>query len=287
MREFLDQIIHGDCLEVMQKLPDRCIDVILTDPPYGYLTRKHKFDVPVDWKRVSEEWERICKEDCFIIMFGRGTQLYRWASYLDDLGFDFKEEIVWNKKNPTNPVLPLLRKHELIVVYGRGRKKIKRVRVPYEEEACERKIHQDLQRILSALKGKEKEELLRYIQNDFVKEYTRLHKDKHCITLQAGIKDCAGSVRSLEQILFGLVESSIMSVPREHFRMVHPTQKPVRLIERLLAVFSDEEDIVLDPFVGSGTTAIACKKMKRKFIGIEKDDEYYRLALERLKHEIL
>lgn len=65
----------------------------------------------------------------------------------------------------------------------------------------------------------------------------------------------------------------------------HPTQKPVKLIEKQLLEYSKEGDLILDPFSGSGTTAIACHRLKRRFICIEKDTEYWAKSVERLKHE--
>lgn len=78
-------------------------------------------------------------------------------------------------------------------------------------------------------------------------------------------------------------EFSIIKIQRDHINTIHPTQKPVRLIERLLALTTSHGDLVLDPFSGSCSTGIACLNMKRQFVGYEIDIEYYQKAVERLK----
>ena len=81
----------------------------------------------------------------------------------------------------------------------------------------------------------------------------------------------------------GMNEKSIVKVVRDHHNAIHPTQKPVRLLERLLALTTKPGDVVLDPFAGSCSTAIACINTNRKFIGFEIDKEYYELGMNRLK----
>lgn len=87
----------------------------------------------------------------------------------------------------------------------------------------------------------------------------------------------------MQSISFGQNEKSIIKQGREHYGTIHPTQKPPRLLERLLALVSKEGDIVLDPFSGSGSTAIACINSNRKYIGFEIDEEYYNASIERIQ----
>jgi len=69
-------------------------------------------------------------------------------------------------------------------------------------------------------------------------------------------------------------------------RTEHPTQKPLKLIERLIEIHSRENDVVLDPFLGSGTTVVACIRLNRQYIGIEKNEKYFKIAEERVKREL-
>lgn len=94
------------------------------------------------------------------------------------------------------------------------------------------------------------------------------------------------SCNVMQSVEFGQSEKSIIKQPRDHYATIHPTQKPVRLLERLLALVTKEGDIILDPFAGSASTAIACMDTRRDFIGYEIDKEYYVRAMGRIsKHQ--
>ena len=88
---------------------------------------------------------------------------------------------------------------------------------------------------------------------------------------------------TMKNVTEGCVEKSIMQQGREHYTMQHPTQKPVRLLERLMALVTQENALVLDPFAGSASTGVACINTGRKFIGIELDDEYFDIAKNRIE----
>ena len=90
------QLFNLDNSELITKMEDESIDVILTDPPYLYL-KNQKLDRPFDEQLFFSECKRVLAKDGFIVMFGRGISFYRWNGILDSLGFVFKEEIVWDK----------------------------------------------------------------------------------------------------------------------------------------------------------------------------------------------
>jgi site-specific DNA-methyltransferase (adenine-specific) len=89
----------------------------------------------------------------------------------------------------------------------------------------------------------------------------------------------------MQSLEYGLNEKSILAETPDHYTAIHPTQKPTRLLERLMALVTKEGDLVVDPFSGSGSTAIAAYNTRRHFIGFEIDDEYYQASMERLKKE--
>ncbi len=91
---------------------------------------------------------------------------------------------------------------------------------------------------------------------------------------------CCNVMQSME---FGLNEKSIIKAVRDHYSAIHPTQKPVRLLERILALTTSPGDVVLDPFSGSCSTAVACINTNRRYIGFEIDKEYYECGVKRLK----
>lgn len=150
----LNKIYNEDCLEGMKRISDGSIDCILTDPPYLYL-KNQKLDRPFDEQTFFTECKRVLKKDGFIVLFGRGTSFYRWNCILADMGFTFKEEIVWDKINTTSPLLPLSRKHETISVHCLGNKSVKRCKIHYDE-ICKHddpKIISDAKRIVSYLRN--------------------------------------------------------------------------------------------------------------------------------------
>ena len=95
-------LLHGECTVLLSKITDGSIDAIITDPPYGYL-KNQKLDIPFNEHILFQEAKRVLKPTGFIVMFGRGTAFYRWNTILENLGFIFKEEVIWNKGQTTSP----------------------------------------------------------------------------------------------------------------------------------------------------------------------------------------
>lgn len=281
----INKIYNEDCQKGVKRIPDASIDCILTDPPYLYL-KGHKLDRPFDEMLFFSECKRILKPSGCIVLFGRGTSFYRWNTILSDLGFLFKEECIWHKNYPSSPLLPICRIHETVSIHTKGQGVINRVKVPYLEK---KKydfdgIISDIKRLKTVLANNA--HLLaveKYIctgvaisENKTIKSSTvtissnTLGKANRCVSIMKSITE-------------GMNESSIIRETPEKFKTIHPTQKPVRLLERLLALTTQPGSIVCDPFSGSGSTAVACINTGRKFIGFEIDKEYYDASMERLK----
>ena len=274
----LNKIYNEDCLEGMKRIPDNSVDCILTDPPYLYL-KNQKLDRPFDEIAFFKECKRVLKKDSFIVLFGRGTSFYRWNCILADMGFTFKEEIIWDKINTTSPLLPLSRKHETISIHSIGRKTILRSKVPYEEIRIndDSKVVGDAKRIVSYIRNNDIDVLKKEIDNGLIYNRKRTHKTH--VSTQSGFCSCNEAISCINSIKNGCNERDIISVLRNHYSAIHPTQKPVRLIERLLALISCEGNTILDPFSGSGSTAIACINTGRNYLGFEIDKEYYDLSM--------
>jgi site-specific DNA-methyltransferase (adenine-specific) len=271
-----------DCLIGMKEIEDNSIDCILTDPPYGYV--KHKLDIPFNETEYFNQVKRILKDTGFIVLFGRGTAFYRWNTMLDNLNFKFLEEIIWEKQNISNPICNLGRIHETISIHTKKNGVIKKSKIPYLEKTtmkntCFTKIETDLQRIISDLNNTEKlNELKTFIETNkltFEKEY----KAKHGITFNAKRKCSDKGTGTMNSIINGFNEHSIIRIPREHYKFTHPTQKPVRLLERLLLITTNKDDMVVDTFAGSGSTMLACNNLNRQFLGFEINKEFYEQAM--------
>ena len=133
----------------------------------------------------------------------------------------------------------------------------------------------------SALNSKDKEAVIKYIETG-LKDFNYESKRKHEITAKKHKGTCRG-VNLYQTVRLGKVETSIMRCKREQYQYEHPTQKPVILMERIIKLISNENDTILDSFMGGGSTGVACLKQNRKFIGIEVDDEYFNTACNRIQ----
>lgn len=283
LEEHINTIINADCLDILKQLPDKCIDLVLTDPPYGMLN--NKFDKEYfDENGVFNNLARILKDDGLIAFSGRGDTLYHWNAILERASIPFKEEIIWVKNETTSPVLALKRNHELICIRGKG--KLNFVYEDYiktcEEEEREYLIISTLKRIKSDLK-KHKEEILNLIETGkFEYKKPKSVKNKEFV---GAIRETSRGITDFNKLFIkgtGL-KSCIFCGRDEFYTSIHPTQKPVELWQKIIKLCSNENDLVLDCFSGSGTTAIACHNLKRNFICIEKDFDYWKASCKRLE----
>ena len=323
------KLIQGDCLKEIKNIPEACIDCICTDPPYLYL-KNQKLDKPFDEDTLFSEWKRVLKKGGFVILFGRGTSFYRWNYKLSELGFEFKEEIIWDKGYCTSPLMPISRVHETISIYCNGKGKIIKNKIPYLEmkEYDIDSICQDIKRMRSILNNpKSLESVQSFLENNkvpttsdnvlstsissviktqdrgasvirgmqngivnvdsssIVNNYEGASTSKYLVT-RGPIKDMDRCAAVMKQFEFGMSEKTIIKQVRDQYTAIHPTQKPTRLLERLLNLVCGSGALVLDCFSGSGSTAIACINTNRGFIGFEIDKEYYDLSKQRIDNAI-
>lgn len=294
-------IYNEECVAGLRRIESGSVDVVLTDPPYGYLnTKMQHWDVAFDEERFFEEVKRILKPSGFIVMFGRGTSFYRWNTRLAELGFKFKEEIVWDKRYCASPMQPVLRVHETISLHTPKDGMVRESYNPYLEirQYDFDLLVNDVKCIRGALKNTRKLEMLqRYVENgEAVKDSDRIYRDYSTkkdwptgttISKRTAWWDIERSVSILRSIEKGFRERTIFSQPAKRYRKgrIHPTQKPVRLLERLLAVVSAPGALVVDPFSGSASTAVACLRTGRRYIGYEIDKTFYESSIKRLEDE--
>jgi len=299
-------------------------DHILTDPPYLYI-KTHNFDKEFDEQLLFEQAKRMLPDNGFIALFGRGTSFYRWNTRLADLGFVFKEEIVWDKRYTTAPCMALSRVHETISIHTKKSGKIKRSKVPYVEQKQHdiTSIINDIKRINCAIKSETTlNNLILYLQgykhyefgktggcgiavkkdmpqearevrtlrmiNEGMREKTIIDTgwSKHGVTISKSFRGNPREVNTLNSILKGMNEKSILTSLPERNKYKHPTEKPVRLAERILALISNEGDTIYDPFMGSGSFGVACINTGRKYIGSEMKKEYFDIACKRIAEAV-
>lgn len=297
MENILNKIYHADNAKFTPSIPDGSLDAILEDPPYLYL-KNQKLDRPFDELAHFAECYRMLRDGGFIVIFGRGESFYRWNTILADLGFVFKEEIIWDKSHCTCPLMPISRVHETVAIWSKGQGKINKVKVPY----LEMKGHDidgiitDIKRLKGALHSpKSLNNLLvfleknknggdKIIRNDWCGKISKNEVTANNKSAKSGDR----AVNCLQSVTFGMNEKSIIREGRNHYKAIHPTEKPIRLLERLLALVLPQdkprnEVIVADFFGGSCNTAKACIVMGVNYIITEIDKEYFDSGVENVE----
>jgi len=309
------QLIQGDCLEEMKNIPDGSVDMVLTDPPYG--TTQNKWDSVIDLELMWEQLKRVIKPNGAIVM--TASQPFTSALVMSNLKM-FKYEWVWEKNRSTkflsikhNPLI----KHESVIVFLNNRLedlaeylKEKRTSLGYRKLEIDNLL--DTNTLYTFFEGRnlrgeivfskpnknhyEKlktilkldERFDEYIFNDTVFNHIEL---KNTPPVKKGVRKKHRNDNHYSFESNGYISrrtgysKSIIGISCEK-NIFHPTQKPVALMEYLIKTYTNEGDIVLDFTAGSFTTGVACVNIGRKFIGIEKDKNYFNIGTKRIKETI-
>ena len=246
------ELIEGDCLEVMPDIENGSVDMVMADPPYGTTACKWDSIIPLEpmWKQLK----RVIKPNGAIVLFG--SEPFSSALRMSNIK-NYKYDWIWDKvvtgimftakKQPMRIV-------ENIIVFN------SKIYLPIMND--------------DGL-GKAKERLSKKPKKQFKKttltgDYTQKTRDDYTLDSQR--------YSYPKNILkYNRIEKECNSRKR-----IHPTQKPVALMEYLIKTYTNAGETVLDFCMGSGTTGVACKNLNRNFIGIEKDPEYFEIARNRI-----
>jgi len=248
----MNKVYLGDCLEIMPELPDKSVDLILTDPPYK--KTGCSWDKVFDLSNMWIDFNRIITDTGVIVI----TALQPFTSKLIISNLlMFKYTWVWNKNYASNfpavKYMPLLT-HEDICVFSKGGANV---------GSKSPMLYNPIMEL------REKPRLVR------LNQYTK--------NIQSPKKMGFKNKNEIANALPAKYPKSVINISNsDHSKRLHPTQKPVALFEYLIKTYTDEGDVVLDPFAGSGTAGLACKNLNRNYILIEKDPKYYDIILKRL-----
>lgn len=246
----INKIYNEDCLEGMKRIDDKSVDCIICDLPYEVLNKKNenaKWDTVIPFDKLWEQYNRIIKDDGAILLFGQGMFT---AQLMMSNPSMWRYNLIWKKGNRSTGFLNAkrmpLRIHEDIAVF------YKKLPTYNPQKVKGAKNHS---------RGYMKNEQKNQCYGDF---------------------DPRGSKDDLSGMKY---PTSIIDVDKEHGKTFHPTQKPVELISYLVKTYTNEGDLVLDNCMGSGTTAVACIREKRNFVGFEMNEEYFSKATKRINEE--
>lgn len=249
------QLYQGDCLEVMDELIKEGVkvDMILTDPPYGTTSCKWDSIIPLD--KMWERLDRLIKPNGAIILFGQQP----FTSFLvSGNPTEFRHNIVWHKDKCANFIhsrnQPRKTTEDILIFSKKGSGFVhnSKNKCTYNPQMIDRKPRNPTLKIKRGVGISE----IRQGGCDF----------------ESG-KDFISDKSYPENIVY---------FKTEHKNRYHPTQKPVALLEYLIKTYSNKSDLVLDFTMGSGSTGVACLNTSRDFIGIELDEEYFKIAQQRI-----
>jgi site-specific DNA-methyltransferase (adenine-specific) len=228
----------------MKNIKDNSIDCIICDLPYG--TTKCNWDIIISFDKLWKEYDRICKDTSPIILFGQEpfSSLLRVSNLKN-----YKYDIYWEKERLTN----------VFQVKKRVGKTIETISIFYKKQCT---------------------------YNPQMIEYTGTLRTNKVKEGKLG-----GLIDSKEKKVIEYKDTG-KRYPTQVWKFkrdcltnnLHPTQKPLALLEELVKTYSNEGDIILDNCMGSGTTGVACKKLNRNFIGIELDNNYFEIAKNRIEN---
>ena len=238
------ELIQGDCLVEMSKIPDKSIDMILCDLPYG--TTQCKWDVVIPFDKLWAHYNRVIKPNAAIVLFG--TEPFSSHLRLSNLKA-YKYDWVWDKVNKFGGHLNAKKQPLRIAEY---------ISVFYKSQSGY------------------------YPQMTIGNPYKAISKGgktKNYGKQRDGVVTINNGKYYPKNII------PINGDERGTHGRIHPTQKPVALLEYLIKTYTLEGEKVLDNCMGSGSTGVACKNLNRKFIGIEKDDRFFNIAKSRIEEQ--
>ena len=242
----------GDCLELMKNIPDKSVDAIITDPPYG--TTILKWDSVIPFDLMWLELNRIIKDNGAIVLFAK--QPFTSALTISNV-INYKYNFIWKKSIAGNFInarkMPLILTEDILVF-------------------CNGVLNYNVK-----TEKKEKKNIRKTISN-----HTYKYKEgAHYEGVDKGKYNEFRVIPTDEKYTSNILE--FKSIGNNNKNRVHPTQKPVDLISRLIEHYTNENETVLDFTMGSGTTGVACVNLNRNFIGIELDEVYFTVAEKRIK----
>lgn len=306
------QLYNGDCLEVMKNIADNSVDCIVTDPPYNIGKAKwDKIDNYIEWMgTVFLECQRVLKENGSFYFFHNDmaqiAQLMVWLQ--QNTKFIFNSFIVWDKgdfralswKNPSEKsnLRSWFNTAEYCLYYTfQDESGLSTVMLDTNNFPTMRRYFKELQEYIGLNKkqilesiGQCADHCFRWNSSQWAMPTRETYQEliqNFNIDKWQGYKEYESLRQEYESLRYthNLDErhNNIWKYKTENQGKYHECQKPLTVLERIIKTSSNEQDVILDPFMGSGTTGVACQHLKRNFIGIELDENYFNIAKERIE----
>lgn len=251
------KLMFGDCLERMKEIPDNSIDCVVTSPPYDNLrtynnSSEWNFEI---FKGVAHELKRLISKGGIIVWIVNDSTVkgsesgssFRQALYFQEIGFNIHDTMIWQKISPFQHKNRYIQCFEYMFVFSNGFRREANLIKDRKNKWAGTQIH-----------GTERQ------KNGLTKNLSEIQKSKK-------VKE------------FGARYNIWDMPPDKNNKTGHPAVFPIQLVKDHIKTWTNLGQTVMDPFMGSGTTGVACKNLKRNFIGIEKDKEYFKIAKQRIE----
>lgn len=252
------QLYHGDCLEIMPTLADGSVDCIVADLPYG--TTACKWDVIIPFEPLWREFNRVCRGA--IVLFA--TEPFTSTLIASNYGA-FKEKLTWVKHKPSNI----------------GNAKIRHLK--YSEDIA---VFANRKYTFNPQYTARISDRVRQAQKGNSKQWRTNKKPTQEVSFATEYEPRDWHTFDADRKLQGNVITMPAVVSNSKEKVNHPTQKPVALLEYLIKAYTNEGDTVLDCTMGSGSTMVACANTGRKGVGIELTEEYFDIAVRRVREAV-
>jgi len=251
------KLMFGDCLERMKEIPDNSIDLVVTSPPYDNLRDYNKssewnFEV---FKSIANEMKRTVRQNGIVVWIVNDSTIkgsesgssFKQALYFKEIGFNIHDTMIWQKISPFQHKNRYIQCFEYMFVFSKGFRREANLIKDRKNKWAGTQIH-----------GTERQ------KNGQTKNLSKIQKSKK-------VKE------------FGARYNIWDIPPDKNNKTGHPAVFPIQIAQDHIETWTNPGQTVMDPFMGSGTTGLACKNLNRDFIGIEKDREYFRIAKQRIK----
>lgn len=253
MSQIVTTLYQGNCLIEMSKIADNSVDMICTDLPFG--TTSCKWDSVISFDKLWQQYERIIKDNGAIVLFCQQP----FTSALISSNYKmFKYMWYWRKSRPSgyvNAKLKPMKDIEEIAIFSKG------------------------------TTANKSDNNMPYFPQDLIEVNKKWKRPKQYFT-DAGVNSTRLSMGLEKTIKFEGYPRQVLDFAQHNGNQLHPTQKPVALLEYLIKTYTLEGETILDSCMGSGSTGVASKNLNRNFIGIEKDETYFNIAKNRIESNL-
>lgn len=299
-KQFNITLFNADCVKIMENYKGEKINLMLADPPYGLL-EKHKIEKhKIDWAIFCKQTKKMLAKNSMAILFGniKNKETFKYFTEFYNGFGGLYAEVIWDKLKISSPAGNYKKAHESVYIFKKNNGCFNDLKDPFFERIVlnfDRLELATLNSYFNSIAGllnnyKRLKQYLDFLAN--ANKHKILINRKHHMPLNtASLKGFLHEIQTVQrgfslQTIFRCKPHNLQGFNKKEYQVDHPTVKPIQILDKFIKIHSNNNDLVFDPFLGSGSTAIACIRNNRRFLGCEIDSEYFNLSIERIEREI-